>query len=701
MESRSVDRDTEIIRRARAVLADSRHDEGLLRAVLADLVEAHERTVERAGFIEIDAETGVDPLQQASDRIQTLEEEVKDLNNTLDNQTRLMNYSKDVQYRELSFERAKLELLVRLGIGMASERDEARLLDLILEGAMELTSADGATFYLMTEQEDALEFRIVRNASLGIANASEPDSPLPFPNVPLYDLETGVPNHSNVVSAAVLQRETVNIPDAYNSQEYDFSGTKRFDEANRYRSVSFLTVPLTPRGGSVIGALQLINATDAKTGEVVPFDDEIQGFVEALAAQGAVTIENQKLLKAQRELIDAIVELTASAIDAKSPYTGGHCNRVPELAMMLGKAAHDSKSGPFADFGFAGDEEWREFRIAAWLHDCGKVTTPEYVVDKATKLETIYNRIHEVRTRFEVIRRDLTIDYLSNKLTALGGDPVPDDGLRQAYAQLEEEFEFLADCNIGGEFMEPGAIERVKSIAARKWVRHFDNRKGLSQDETLRLQGIPPTPVPADETLLSDRPSHVVQRDPGDITRFRESGFKMNIPENLTNLGEVYNLSIQRGTLTDEERFKINEHIIQTIIMLETMPFPKNMQRVPEYAGGHHETMDGKGYPRRLTRDEMSVPARIMAIADIFEALTASDRPYKKPKSLSESLQIMGHMCRDSHIDPDVFALFIDQKIYLRYAEDFLDPEQIDAVDDDALKAIADEMSAAATATVS
>lgn len=687
-------RDTEVVRRARAVLADAREDPALLLSVLTDLTEAHERTLARAGFPGTAHGQPIDPLQAAKEMIARQELEIHELKRELAAQTRRLNQSADAQHKELVFERAKLERLVRLGIAMASERDETRLLSLILEGAMELTNADGATFYLMTEQEDALEFQIIRNRSLDISMASAPDKPLPFPNVHLFDLETGVPNEKNVVSKAVLLRQTFNIPDAYNSGDFDFAGTKIFDEANGYRSVSFLTVPLIPRGGSVIGALQLINATNPETGEVMPFDDELQGFVEALAAQGAVTIENQKLLQSQRVLIDAIIELTASAIDAKSPYTGGHCNRVPEIAMMLGQAAHDAKSGPFADFGFADDEEWREFRIAAWLHDCGKVTTPEYVVDKATKLETIYNRIHEIRTRFEVIHRELTVDYLSRKVTELGGDPAPDAALLAEYDRLQEEFDIVAECNVGGEFLDQEKIDRIKEIAKRTWTRNFDNRKGLSQDEHLRLKGIQGRPPPAVENLLADKPTHVVKRDPGDIERFKNSGFKMDIPKNLTNLGEIYNLTIQRGTLTEEERFKINEHIIQTIIMLETMPFPKNMQRVPEYAGGHHETMDGKGYPRRLIREEMSVPSRIMAIADIFEALTASDRPYKKPKPLSESLKILGFMCRDHHIDPDVFQLFLEKQIYLRYAEEYLDPSQIDEVDIEPLLEIAREVSA-------
>jgi HD-GYP domain-containing protein (c-di-GMP phosphodiesterase class II) len=405
------------------------------------------------------------------------------------------------------------------------------------------------------------------------------------------------------------------------------------------------------------------------------------GFVEALAAQSAVALENQNLLEAQKALMESLIQLIATAIDAKSPYTGGHCERVPELALMLAEEACAVAEGPLADFRFNSEDEWREFRIGAWLHDCGKVTTPEYVVDKATKLETIYNRIHEVRMRFEVLLRDAQIERLL-AIHERGEDiAVADARFAERQAQLQDDFNFLADCNLGGEFMAPELIERVRRLAGETWLRHFDDRRGLSHGELRRYPPATDGALPAVERLLADKPEHVVPRSGEQAVLDEAYGWKLKVPEHLYNFGEVYNLCVSRGTLSEEERFKINEHIMQTIVMLEQLPLPKHLQRVPEYAGTHHETMIGTGYPRRLGADELSVPSRIMAIADIFEALTASDRPYKPMKTLSESIKILSFFKKDQHIDPLLFDLFLSSGVYRRYAERFLKPEQIDEVD--------------------
>jgi hypothetical protein len=247
-------------------------------------------------------------------------------------------------------------------------------------------------------------------------------------------------------------------------------------------------------------------------------------------------------------------------------------------------------------------------------------------------------------------------------------------------AQLIDDFAFIADCNLGGEFMAPDRIERVRRIAEQTWLRHFDDRLGLSHEELKRYEDSPLAPLPAPETLLADKPHHLFERPPNKALDPKH-GFKLKVPEYLYNHGEVYNLCIGRGTLTEEERFKINEHIIQTIVMLENMPLPPNLKRVPEYAGTHHETLIGTGYPRKLQAKDLSVPSRIMAIADIFEALTASDRPYKKAKTLSESIKILSMFKKDQHIDPDLFDLFLRSGVYKAYAEKYLHPDQIDDVD--------------------
>lgn len=524
----------------------------------------------------------------------------------------------------------RLERLNAIGVALSAERDNKRLLEMILLGAKEITNADGGTLYTITE-DHRLRFEIMRTQTLGILMGGTTGKEIPFPPLPLY-LEDGSPNLNMVAAYAVLKECTVNIADAYEAEGFDFSGTRKFDQSTGYRSKSFLTIPMKNHENEIIGVLQLINAIDPDTGEIIAFSRENQQLVESLASQAAVAMTNQNLIEGLKNLFEAFIELIADAIDEKSPYTGGHCQRVPELTMMLADAACKARTGPLKDFSL-NEKEIYELRIAAWLHDCGKVTTPESVMDKPTKLSMIFDRIHLLDQRFELLKQQAECDMLKKQLTAMkSGKKVDASAMEQELEvfrqQLDADRDFLRNANYGSEYMTPEQQERVRSIAAYP----FRDAEGNTVH------------------FLSEH--------------------------------EVYNLNIVRGTLTQEERNIINNHITVTIHMLESLPYPKDLKRVPEYAGGHHERMDGKGYPRGLTRAQMSVPARIMGIADIFEALTSRDRPYKKAKTLSESLHILGKMKLDNHIDPDLFDLFIREKLYLRYAEQFLEPEQIDAVDE-------------------
>lgn len=411
--------------------------------------------------------------------------------------------------------------------------------------------------------------------------------------------------------------------------------------------------------------------------------EKIDSFIVELNELSGSLLDMSQAIKTheknQEKLMDSFIKLIATAIDEKSKYTGGHCERVPELSLMLMKEANKSKDGIFKDFKIENDDQLREVSISAWLHDCGKVTTPEYVVDKATKLETIYNRIHEIRTRFEVIYRDLTIEALKKELSGINKTEI-ENWLKEEHSKLEDDFKFIATANVGDEFMKDEDKQRVKQIAQRVWMRHFDNTLGLSNEEKLRLDD-EQTSLPCVENLLSDKKSHIIKRDINPLNLNEKFGFKMDIPENLYNLGEVYNLSISRGTLTNEERYKIQEHIVMTIKMLEELPFPKELKNVPKFAGAHHETLIGTGYPKKLVKDEMPLAARIIAISDVFEALTASDRPYKSGKKLSEAIKILSFMVKDQHIDQDLFRLFLESGIYKEYANKYLKPEQIDEVD--------------------
>ncbi len=523
----------------------------------------------------------------------------------------------------------RLEQLNAIGASLSAERDINRLLESILAAAKTITRADGGTLYRVTE-ERTLRFEIVRTSSLKYYLGGTTGNPVPFYPIQLY--KDGKPNHSMVAAHAALTGKTVNIPDAYAAEGFDFSGTRAFDAKTGYRSQSFITVPMRNHDHEIIGVLQLINAHDPTSGAVVPFSASDQRLAESLASQAAVALTNRMLIMQLEQLFESFINLMNSAIDEKSPYTGGHCQRVPVLTMLLAEAVNDTREGPLRDFTMTEKDRY-ELKIAGLLHDCGKVTTPVHIVDKATKLETIFDRVHLIDTRFEVLKRDVEIEVLKIKAALLeqgkrmeAADQ--EKSLRDRLRALDDDRRFLHASNIGSERMRDEDIARVKRIAAYRW------------------------------------------RD----TAGHEADF-------LTQ-DEVKNLTIRAGTLTDDERKIINHHIVATIKMLEALPWPKHLTKVPEYAGGHHERMDGKGYPKGLKREEMSVQARCMGIADIFEALTAKDRPYKKGKTLSESLEILGRMKENGHVDPDLFDIFVRNKVYRRYAEMFLDPEQIDAVDE-------------------
>jgi HD-GYP domain-containing protein (c-di-GMP phosphodiesterase class II) len=444
--------------------------------------------------------------------------------------------------------------------------------------------------------------------------------------------------------------------------------------------IHLIGIRLHNRHDETIGLLILLVSDSGTAADLEKLRPDRIAFLQAVSGAAAVSIESQRLQARQKQLLDAFIQLLAGAIDAKSPYTGGHCQRVPELTLMLAQAAAASQAPAFSAYQ-PSEDEWEALHIAAWLHDCGKVTTPEYVVDKATKLETINDRIHEIRTRFEVLKRDAWISYWQAR--ALGGDETALAELRDAtLTALDEDFAFVARCNLGSEAMAEADLQRLDHLARRTWMRTLDDRLGVSWEENRRQSRTPAPSLPVSEKLLADKPEHLLERDPNElIPEDNPWGFKLDVPRYKYNRGELYNLSISRGTLTREERYVINHHMVQTIMMLSHLPFPGHLDSIAEIAGGHHEKMDGTGYPKRLKREDMSLPARMMAIADIFEALTAADRPYKKAKTLSEALAIMATMCREAHIDAQLFGLFINDGVYMQYAVRFLDPAQIDNVD--------------------
>lgn len=532
----------------------------------------------------------------------------------------------------------RLDQLTELSVALSKNQDVSVLLEHILRVAKNMTHADGGTLYRTSDDKKSLCFHISINDSLNMYQGGASGKAVDIPNVPLFT-QTGGKSLASVAAYAANFGLSVNIQDIYKADVFNFSGMRQFDKLYNYHSESFLTVPMQDNEGDLIGVLQLINARDPHTGQTCPFSDTDQRFIEAVASQAAIALTNQKLMVQLEELFEALVNMINMGLDEKSPYTGRHCQLVPELTMMLAEAVHNTDSGPLAGFRLD-DSDRKELWLAGLLHDCGKITTPVHIVDKSTKLETISDRIQFVDTRFEVLKRDAEIAALQEKC-ALLENPADNDkrDKRNMFAEIDRRLEFeqrqldadrdfLRLANIGGEGMRPEDQQRVVDIGRYRW-RGPD---GQEQD--------------------------------------------------FLSKNEIENLTIKFGTLTTAERQIINNHISLTIRMLESLPWPKHLKNVPEYAGGHHERMDGAGYPKGLKGADMSVQARLMAIADIFEALTSKDRPYKKGKNLSESMHILGKFSTGGHIDPDIFDIFVRNKIYLDFAARFMDKKQIDVVDE-------------------
>ncbi len=528
-----------------------------------------------------------------------------------------------------------IKRLMQIGVALSAEKNIDRLLEMIVEEAMSFTRADGGTLYIMSDDETALHFAIVRNKTLQTHMGGTGDK-ITWPSVMLKNA-TGCPNFANVSAYAAICGETVNIPDVYNAQGFDFQGTRKFDSETGYRSQSMLVVPLMNHENDIIGVLQLLNALDPETGKVIDFSKECQQISASLASQAAVALSNNRLIQDLEQLLESFIATIATAIDEKSPYTGGHIQRVATLTMTIAEKINATHDGPYGLIEF--DQNMlKELRIAAWLHDIGKITTPEYVVDKATKLSTIFDRIENVKLRLELAKRDHEIAALKKQLlpaAAATGCGAPENavstpepaGQRDIFCEeLEDDLLFLMNANRGGEFMADTMIERIKTIAQRTWI----------------YQGKP-------EPLLTD--------------------------------DEIDNLTIRRGTLTEAEREIINNHVLITHRMLSQLPFPKKLKHIPLFAAAHHEKIDGTGYPFGLKEDSLTLQARILALADVFEALTAKDRPYKKGKKLSEAMSILSFMVKDGHIDRELFELFRKEKIYLDYARKELLTQQIDIVD--------------------
>ncbi|MCE5262233.1 MAG: GAF domain-containing protein [Deltaproteobacteria bacterium] len=493
--------------------------------------------------------------------------------------------------------------LTQIGVALSAERNIGRLFEMIVEQAREFTGADGGTLYITSDDGNELRFAIVQTETLNVRMGGT-GGQITWKPVQLRNPD-GTPNHGNVSAHVALTGRTINIPDVYDAGDFDFQGTRKFDAQTGYRSKSMLVVPMTNHENDIIGVLQLLNARNDEKSEVIPFSPECQEITESLASQAAVALSNNRLIHDLEELMDSFIRAIATAIDEKSPYTGGHVRRVAGLTMAIARRINEVTAGPYADVRFSADQ-MKELQTAAWLHDVGKVTTPEYVVDKATKLETIYDRIELLRLRFEVCGLQARIRRLEKGAAPEGRQTAETD---EGECGLREEFGFLSEANRGSERMSDEMMERVRAIARKTWMRDGKEEALISPDE-------------------------------------------------------VENLNIRQGTLSAKEREIIQNHARMTDKILSQLPFPKKLKNVPYYAATHHEMLNGKGYPRGLSAAQLPLQSRIIALADVFEALTANDRPYRKGKTLEETMRILAMMVKDGHLDPELFAFFQSEGLH-------------------------------------
>ncbi|MBH0057629.1 GAF domain-containing protein [Pseudoalteromonas sp. SWXJZ94C] len=524
-----------------------------------------------------------------------------------------------------------LHHFIDISIRLTTEKDSSKLLDEILQVVMAISNSDAGSIYSITDDKK-LKFETVINKSLDLYLGGHLGNPVDFPSIDLFI--NGEENEAAIVALAVNSGKVINIPDVYDALPFDMSAAREIDARTGYRTKSMLTIPLKDHNDDIIGVIQLINVKD-ENDQIIPFSEDLVTLIRSFASLGAISLTNSTLIKDMEVLFSTFAEAIAMAIDEKSPHTGGHCKRVPALTLMLADAVHEIDKGPLAEFTMSPADR-HELNVAGWLHDCGKIATPDHIMEKSTKLETIFDRIAFIDAKFEIISRDLELSYQQQIISALKQNkPIEvlqfERLLDTELKQLALDRALLQRVNIGGEFL--GEEEQAHIIR-------------ISKQYSLKING-EQTPL-----LTAD---------------------------------EVENLMIRRGTLTQGERDVMKRHMDITKNILDILPFPKHLSNVAEYALGHHEKLDGTGYPRGLTKDQMSVPARLMAITDIFEALSAVDRPYKKAKPVSECLNILGTMVSNNHLDPDIFAVFIESEVYKQYINEFANPEQLDKVDFDKL----------------
>ena len=502
------------------------------------------------------------------------------------------------------------ERIMDINLELASELDKDKLFDMILTLTRELTHCDAGTLYIKSNDKKYLDFKVVQNKSLNIYMGGLKEE-ITWNSLPLY-LENGQENKSMVAVVSALENKIINIPDVYIEKTYNFDGTKNFDKSTGYRSKSMLVIPLINHEGDVIGVLQLINKTDTGK-EIISFNKSDETVIRALSAQAAMALTNSQLILSLENFLEAYISTIAKAIDAKSKHTLNHITNISKLAPRIAQAIHDDET-IYKHIQYS-KNNIKEIELAAKMHDIGKISIPESVIDKATKLQFMIDGIDLVKERAEIIKRDYEISFLKKEIS--------ENEYNLKLQILDDDILFIEKINMGSEFMRKDDLDRIEQISKHSYTK-------------------------ANEKIF------------------------------LITKKEKYNLMVEKGTLTKEERDIMNSHAKLSYEMLSSLPFPKKYENVVHIAVNHHEKLNGEGYPRGLKADELAFEDRIMILADIFEALTSSDRPYKKAKKLSEVFKILDFMAKDGEIDLGLLEFFRNSDVLMEYAKESLLPEQID-----------------------
>ena len=525
-----------------------------------------------------------------------------------------------------------IQRLTRIGESLSSETELDKIFDMILDEGISFTRADAATIYTVNQDATKLQFEIVYNATLNLRKGGTRE-PVNWKSIDLYD-ENGNPVDNKIVTNVYHHKHSLCFVDVYKAEGYDVSGTIKTDRENNYRCKSMLTIPLKNHEDTVLGVIQFINAMDEE-GNIIPFTEEHKAMLSSLASQAAIALSNKKLIENLEELLNQFIRSIAGAIERKSKYSSNHITRVALLTEMIANKINDKGEKYFPGRKFS-ENELKELSMAGWMHDVGKIVTPEAIMDKSTKLETICDRIELVKLRLE--KMELLLSCLQTKLNE---NEFADFIHQHIDSELEpKDFpnyftnitNFLINVNVGKEFVDKADLEKIEKLGKIDFEYEGKHYFIFTEDEKKNM-------------LISGR-----------------------------------------GTFTPEEMKIMQDHVAITWEMLSKLSFPKKYENVAFYAATHHEALNGKGYPNGYKAENLPLQSRILAVADIFEALTAADRPYKPAKTLSESLTIMGFMVKDGHLDKDLVDFFLDSGLYKEYAERFMKKDYIDDVDIDSIK---------------